>query len=87
MRQGTGPSFQRTHPDGRGTLLDATPRTSAGGTVHNAVSASPLGAPFCRIRPDAHRAGMAGGQDLLIAIFLGSSCFGSGTRISSTPAL
>jgi hypothetical protein len=27
------------------------------------------------------------GQDLLMAIFLASSCFGSGMRISRTPAL
>jgi len=38
-------------------------------------------------RIGAHLAIAAGDQDLLIAIFLAGGRFGSGTRISSTPAL
>ena len=76
------------HPPGR--PRDARCRPAAIGWRHippHVAGASPLSAPVCRIRLDAHLTGRAGGQDWLIAIFLAGPRFGSGTRISRTPSL
>ncbi len=62
----------------------AVRRQNASGTV---PSGAAIGAPAARSRTGAHLAGAAGGQDLLIAIFLAGSRSGAGMRISSTPAV
>jgi hypothetical protein len=60
----------------------AVRRRNASGTVLSAV-----GALAGRIRTGPHLASAAGSQDLLMAILLAGSRFGSGMRISSTPSL